>query len=38
MISGVLGWISGSKENAVKQLLTGCAVDAGFGQLSMEES
>ena len=30
-LNGVMGWITGSKEHAVKQLLTGSAVDAGFG-------
>jgi hypothetical protein len=27
-----MGWIAGSKEHAVKQLLTGEALDAGFGR------
>eukprot|EP01048_Picozoa_sp_COSAG05_P016721 COSAG05_NODE_2191_length_3420_cov_2.271906_2_plen_82_part_00 len=31
-LNGVLGWVTGSKEHAVKQLLTGAAVDAGFGE------
>jgi DHA1 family tetracycline resistance protein-like MFS transporter len=31
-VNGVLGWVAGSKEHAVKQLLTGEAIDAGFGR------
>jgi hypothetical protein len=30
--NGVLGFVSGSKEHAVKQLLSGEAIDAGFGR------
>lgn len=31
-VNGVLGFVSGSKEHAVKQLLSGEAIDAGFGR------